>query len=192
MAFAKLITGVALALGVSAMTAGTAHAGLKQWSNDFEGSGNVGWWFDGVELNSYSDAPDDWSAIASIVRTPNPSAVIAFSYGSNEQANIKKSVDDLTGGDTWSKQNLSRLIPKNLPAQNGILWHGKIYCGNIYHGQGDSNQFTDQQLIDWIKTCNTQGGVCTLDYPIDPKTGLLKDFGLTQLKRIAEAVKTGN
>ena len=127
--------------------------------------------------------------IASIVRTPNPSAVIAFSYGANEQGSIKKGVDDFTGGDTWSKQNLARLIPKNLPAQNGILWHGKIYCGNVYHGQGDSNQFTDQELIDWIKTCNAQGGVCILDYPIDPKTGLLKDFGLAQLRRIGQAVK---
>ncbi len=101
-------------------------------------------------------------------------------------------MDDFTGGDTWSKQNLARLTPKNLPAQNGILWHGKIYCGNVYHGQGDSNQFTDQELIDWIKICNTQSGVCTLDYPIDPKTGLLKDFGTAQLKRIGQAVKPAN
>jgi len=50
-------------------------------------------------------------------------------------------------------------------------------------------EMNNAALIDWIKTCNTQAGVCTLDYPIDPKTGLLKDFGLTQLKRIAEAVK---
>jgi hypothetical protein len=32
------------------------------------------------------------------------------------------------------------------------LWHGKIYCGDVYHGQGDANQFSDQELIDWINT----------------------------------------
>src|SRR6266850_2460324 len=164
---------------------------LKEYADRYQDK-IAGWWFDGVELNSYSEAPHDRSTIASIVRTPNPSAVIAFSYGSNEHANIKKGVDDFTGGDTWSKQNLARLIPRNLPAQNGILWHGKIYCGNVYHGQGDSNQFTDQELIDWIKTCNAQSGVCTLDYPINPKTGLLKDFGTAQLKRIGQAVKPDN
>jgi hypothetical protein len=42
----------------------------------------------------------------------------------------------------------------------------------------------------WIKTCNRQGGICTLDWPFDPKTGLLKDFGLAQLKRIAAAIKS--
>ena len=45
------------------------------------------------------------------------------------------------------------------------------------------------KLIDWINTCNRQGGVCTLDWPFDPKTGLLRDFGLAQLKRVAQAVK---
>ena len=63
------------------------------------------------------------------------------------------------------------------------------YCGNVYHGQGNANQFSDQELIDWINTCNRQGGVCTLDSPFDPRTGLLKDFGLAQLKRVAHAVK---
>ena len=61
------------------------------------------------------------------------------------------------------QQDLKRLTPAQLPPQEGLLWHGKIYCGNLYHGQGDTNQFSDQELIDWINTCNHQGGVCTLD-----------------------------
>ncbi len=149
----------------------------------------AGWWFDGMELDSYRDQPCDWATIDSIVHRANPRAVIAFSYGRNEQACVRKGIDDYTGGDTWSKQDLGRLTPKNRPAQAGILWHGKIYCGNVYHGQGNANQFSDQELIDWIKTCNRQGGVCTLDWPLEPKTGLIKDFGLAQLKTIARAVK---
>ncbi len=147
------------------------------------------WWFDGVEIDSYKDTPNDWSTIGELVHASNPKAPIAFSYGHNEWACIRKGVDSYTAGDTWSKQDLKTLTPKQKPAQEGILWHGKIYCGNVYHGQGDSNQFSDQELIDWINTCNSEGGVCTLDWPIEPKTGLIKDFGFAQMKRIAEAVK---
>jgi hypothetical protein len=161
---------------------------LKEYADRYKDK-IAGWWFDGMELSSYKDGPDDWRTISAIVRAANPKAVIAFSYGGNEQARIYPAVDDFTAGDTWSKQDLKRLTPQRLPAQGGLLWHGKIYCGNVYHGMGDANQFTDQELIDWITTCNAQGGVCTLDWPLDPKTGLLKDFGLAQLKRIAAAVK---
>lgn len=161
---------------------------LKEYTDRFGGR-IAGWWFDGIEQNTYSEQPDDWSTIGSIVRSANSRAVIAFSFGGNERACIRPGVDDYTAGDTWSKQDLTRLTPEHLPAQNGILWHGKIYCGNVYHGQGTSNQFTDDELIRWIKTCNSQGGVCTLDWPFDPKTGLLKDFGFEQLKRISRAVR---
>jgi hypothetical protein len=86
-------------------------------------------------------------------------------------------------------RNKPKTIADPRGVQDGILWHGKIYCGNVYHGQGDANEFSDQELIDWINTCNHQGGVCTLDWPFDPKTGLLKDFAIAQLKRMARVVK---
>jgi hypothetical protein len=161
---------------------------LKEYADRYKDK-VAGWWFDGMELDTYKDKPGDWETINIIVHAANPKAVIAFSYGRNEQACIGKGIDDYTAGDTWSKQDLQWLTPARLPAQEGILWHGKIYCGNVYHGMGDANQFTDQELIDWIRTCNGQGGVCTLDWPFDPKTGLLKEFGFAQLERVAKAVK---
>ena len=161
---------------------------LKEYASRYKDK-IAGWWFDGMELDSYSTAPNDWVAIHSIVRKANPKAVIAFSHGGNEFGCVKSGIDDYTGGDTWSKQDLLRLTPKVLPPEDGILWHGKIYCGNVYHGQGDANQFTDKELIDWINTCNRQGGVCTLDWPFDPKTGLIKDFGMKQMITIRNATK---
>jgi len=149
----------------------------------------AGWWFDGVELNTYSGDSNNWQTIERIVRGPNPNAAIAFSFGGNEQACVSPGVDSFTGGDTWNKQDLPRLTPAKVPAQNGIVWHGKIYCGNVYHGQGNANQFTDDELAEWIRTCNREGGICTLDWPFNPATGLLKPFGLEQLKQIARAVK---
>jgi hypothetical protein len=149
----------------------------------------AGWWFDIIEPNSYSKSPNDWSTISTIIRTNNPKAVIAFSHGGNEFECVKPGIDDFTAGDTWSKQDLTRLTPKLRPVKGDILWHGKVYCGNVYHGQGDANQFSDQELINWIRTCNQQGGVCTLDWPFDPKSGLIKDFGIKQMKTIGNAIK---
>jgi len=72
-------------------------------------------------------------------------------------------------------------------AEGRVGW--VLFCLDDHYGMGSSNQFSDQELTDWGNTCNTQGGVCTLDWPFDPKTGLLKDFGLAQLKRLVQAVK---
>ena len=162
---------------------------LKEYADRF-GTRIAGWWFDTPGRNSYDNPPNDWWAINSIIHNANPKAVIGFSISATEeQSCLVNGIDDYMGGDTWTKQDLTRLVPKNLPSQNGILWHSKIYCGNVYHGLGDANQYTDQELINWIKTCNNQGGVCTLDWPFDPKTGLIKDFGLKQMIKIGNAIK---
>jgi hypothetical protein len=161
---------------------------LKEYADRYQDQ-VAGWWFDAVMPDSYQEQPNDWWAIKSVVHAANPKSVIAFSWGRNRQACLCKGVDDFTSGDSYTKQDLALLTPQRMPAQEGILWHGKIYCGNVYHGQGDANQFSDQELIDWITTCNRQGGVCTLDWPFDPANGLIKPFGMAQLKRIAQAVR---
>jgi hypothetical protein len=156
-----------------------------------------GWWFDGMDPGLYDGSTYNYATIDSIVRTPNPNSAIAFSWGSlqtpagdwaGQQGDLAPGVQDFAGGDSWSKMDLTKYTPNTFPGDSRILWHGKMYCGNIYHGQGTDNQFTDQQLIDWLNTCNNQGGVCTMDWPIDPPTGRLKDFGAAQLDRVASAV----
>ena len=54
----------------------------------------------------------------------NPKAVIAFSYGRNEQACVCEGIDDYTGGDTWSKQDLTRLTPEApaSSARRSLAW----------------------------------------------------------------------
>src|SRR5258708_7751039 len=68
---------------------------LKEYSDRYKDK-IAGWWFDGVETNSYAEQPNDWSAIGSIVRQANPNSLIAFSYGSNEQACVRKGLDNFT------------------------------------------------------------------------------------------------
>ena len=52
---------------------------LKEYADRYKDK-IAGWWFDGIELNSYRDEPSDWSTITSIVRSANPKSVIAFSW----------------------------------------------------------------------------------------------------------------
>jgi hypothetical protein len=56
--------------------------------------------------------------------------------------------EDFTGADTWRKQDLQRLIPP----------------------------FTYQELIDWISTCNAEGGVCTSARAGSGATGQIPSF----------------
>jgi hypothetical protein len=160
---------------------------LKEYCDRY-GTRIDGWWFDGMGPGLYDGTSYNYASIDSIVRTPNPGAVIAFSWGSNEQGDLAPGVQDFAGGDTWSKLDLTQFMPKTLPGDSRILWDGKMYCGNIYHGQGTANQYTDQELITWLNTCGSQGGVCTMDWPMIPQSGLLKDFGAAQLDRVAAAV----
>jgi hypothetical protein len=149
-----------------------------------------GWWFDMWDTDEYyNKPPDDFATIGATVHAGNPNAIIAFA-GHNQFSCHNKEIDDFTGGDISVKVDLKNYTPFTRPADGGILWHGKIFCGNVYHGLGFANQYTDQELIDWVNTCNHQGGVVTMDWPFDPKTGLLKDFGFAQLKRIAQATKS--
>lgn len=167
------------------------HTILNEYAQRYQGR-IAGWWFDCIVPETYQAESANWQTIGSIVRAANPEAVIAFSYGANQQACISEGVDDYTAGDTWSKQDLKQLTPRLHPSQDGILWHGKIYCGNVYHGMGDANQFADRELIGWISSCNRQRGACTLDWPFDPHTGLFKDFGFAQMKRIARCLAAHN
>ena len=58
---------------------------LKEYADRYKDK-IAGWWFDGMGPETYQGEPNDWRAIDSVVHAANPKAVIAFSYGGNEQA----------------------------------------------------------------------------------------------------------
>lgn len=57
--------------------------------------------------------------------------------------------------------------------------------------KGFADQMADALAVRDVKLICYYAGMngYTLDWPCDPKTGLIKDFGSAQLKRIAQAVK---
>ena len=125
---------------------------LKEYAGRYKDK-IAGWWFDGMEPDTYRAQPGDWRAIHSIVHRAIPRplspSVAAPTSKPVSQGDRRLTRAVIPGASrTWPSD------AARLPPQEGILWHGKIYCGNVYHGKGDTNQFTDRELIDWIKTCN--------------------------------------
>lgn len=164
---------------------------LEEYAKRY-GTKIAGWWFDGVIAGGYSEKDGyGYEKLASIIYKANPESAVAFNFSDNVFGRLFPGVDNYTSGDQWSPSplDLANLTPKIHPVTGDILWCGKIYCGDIYHGLGNSNRYTDDYLINWIKTCNSQGGVCILDWPFDPKTGLIKDFGVKQIINIGKKVK---
>ncbi len=174
---------------------------VKEWSDRYKEK-VAGWWFDGFPQESSSGWTDSGTSptlidLAEAVRSGNPESIIAFNIGSQEKAFKRRSiVQDYTAGDAYFKSagnikggGLSPFTPEKIPAEGGILWNAKPFIGNIYYGLGTGLSYTDQIIIDWLKTIISQGGVATLDYPFWPENGLLKNFAIDQLIEIARVVK---
>ncbi len=67
-----------------------------------------------IAKRNNNDSPNDWWTIKAIIHKANPDAVIAFSW--NGFNCLRAGIDDYTGGDTWSKQDLTRLVPEGCRA----------------------------------------------------------------------------
>jgi len=162
-----------------------------------------GWWFDGFDRPSGNGWQDSGPSptmldLDRVVRSGNPQSVIAFNIGGTRNAFKRRSViQDYTAGDVYYTAGnpggggLGPFSPEKTPAEGGILWNAKPFLGNIYYGLGTGLSYSDQTVIDWLKTINSQGGVATLDYPFHPETGLIKDFAMEQLINIAKAINPG-
>ena len=57
---------------------------LKEYADRYRDK-IAGWWFDGLEPDTYKAEPGDWRAIDAIVHSANPKAVIAFSCGATSK-----------------------------------------------------------------------------------------------------------
>lgn len=173
---------------------------LEEWVDRYKDK-VAGWWFDGFDRPSGNGWKDGGPSpnlvdLAELVRSGNPESVITFNIGGSKNAFKRRSVvQDYTAGDVYynagNKKHggLSPFTPEKVLAEGGILWHAKPFIGNVYYGIGTDLSYSNETVIDWLRTIIGQGGVATLDYPFDPETGLIKDFGMDQLKAIEGEIK---
>ena len=97
---------------------------LKEYADRF-GNKIAGWWFDTPGKETYNEKPYDWWAINSIVHNANPKAVIALAQGGMSMMGpLVQGIDDYSGGDTWSKQDLGRISTSKLSSRrrNIMAW----------------------------------------------------------------------
>jgi hypothetical protein len=69
---------------------------LKEYADRW-GTKIAGWWFDGMEANTYSGTSYDWWTIKSIVHGANPKAVIAFNNNPRRFACFVLGIDPSQG-----------------------------------------------------------------------------------------------
>jgi hypothetical protein len=167
---------------------------LAEYANRW-GKNVDGWFLDewrpgNFDASNPLGAHPDLTDVGNVLRSSsaNPNAVITFSENQPED-NVAPGIEDYAPGDTYTHLVLPNYTPNTLPGAPGQQWHLKMFCGNVYHGLGDSNYYSDADLINWVTTVNSQGGVATMDWPFIPQTGLLKDFGIAQLQRVGQGIR---
>ena len=93
--------------------------------------------------------------------------------------------EDYTAGE----QNNLQATPKKNPSPAGVQWHMLTYLGAGWGKAKPSGppRFSDQELIECIRTVNAQGGVVTLDVP--HACGKVNPACLQQLIAIRRAIR---
>ncbi|MFO7976803.1 MAG: alpha-L-fucosidase [Candidatus Hydrogenedentota bacterium] len=160
---------------------------IREWSLRY-GKNVHGWWFDG----SYNtagwdnlDKPNNWSTWAAACRAGNPDALLAFNPGTN----LEKAFSRLTKEQDYTagEQNSFTVLPQQYPAPKDMLWHILAHLGSRW-AKADGPQHSNDHMIDYIRTVNTQGGVVSIEVAIS-EDGTVYTPHLAQLQAIAEAIR---
>jgi hypothetical protein len=162
---------------------------IREWSERY-GDKVSGWWFDG----SYNTAgwddltqPCNWTTWAAACRAGNPQSILAFNPGTK----LPKAFHALTEEQDYTagEQNILGATPQKNPPPKGVQWHLLTYLGS-YWGKAKpegATRFTDQEIIDAIRTINEQGGVVSLD--VAHNNGRINPGQLRQLIAIKLALR---
>ncbi len=162
---------------------------IREWSERY-GDKVSGWWFDG----SYNTAgwddlkqPCNWTTWAAACRAGNPDSILAFNPGTK----LPKAFQSLTAEQDYTagEQNVLKGTPQTHPAPAGLQWHVLTYLGEWW-GKAKPEKvarFTDQEIIDYIRMVNQQGGVVSLDVAHD--NGRIHPAHLRQLIAIKQALR---
>jgi Alpha-L-fucosidase len=159
---------------------------IKDWSKRW-GKKVAGWWFDGCYWPSTmyrSCDPPNFESFADAARAGNPESVVAFNPGVVYRSISLTPYEDYTAGelDLPDRMKIIRAFDGNV---DGAQLHYLSHLGENW-GMG-SPRFTTEQVVEWSKDLQDQGGVITWDVPIQ-KSGLLNPAFIDQLKAIGEAL----
>jgi alpha-L-fucosidase len=154
----------------------------KEWAMRW-GRKVSGWWIDGCYESDYrfpNDNPPNFETFAAVLRSGNPSAIVAFNPGVRVPVICHTIYEDYTAGEisTALPQCPGPWVEKDgHKARYHVLSYlGKSWC------QGEP-RFPDELVAGYTKHIISQGGVISWDVPIQ-KNGLIPEAFLKQLKSI--------
>ncbi len=114
-----------------------------------------GWWVDGAyPFIGYNDTL--LAIVSKALKAGNKNALVAFNPAPKDTVSYYTKLDDYTAGEiyhinSWPKKRFLK----------GVQWHVITFLGSDW-AQPDL-RFTQQQVSNYIKKCNTNGGVVTFD-----------------------------
>ena len=173
-----------------------------EWSQRY-GDLVSGWWFDGYKMEmkeSYEALMRETHNIDSwvdAVLSGNPKAELAFNAGAHPILSLCTRGrlcprQTFTSGENHhflsrTKKGFGKaLTPRNFPAPSGVVWHLLLPVGDGW-GAGTASRFTLPELKARIDLINAEGGVVTLDVPVDAK-GKMPPSILKTLRGLGEDV----
>jgi Alpha-L-fucosidase. len=168
---------------------------IRAWSEKF-GDLLDGWWFDGCydssqkgfcRTHEWNNSRFNYTEWADAAKAGNPDAVIAMCTGAEALGYVSKEQEYIAG-----EVNTLNHIPTG-PLKDGIQWHTLIWLDCFWMhakktGPIEPPRFTDEELLNYIKTCNSYGGGVTLNVGIY-QDGTMAEATVDQIKRISSAIK---
>ncbi len=156
---------------------------IREWSLRYNDKIS-GWWFDGAyNTEGWDDVTSkyNWNTWAAACRAGNSKSILAFNPGAEMSKAFTSltSQQDYTAGET----NEWTATPKTNPAAENLHWHVLSYMGS-YWGRCDEPRMSNDDMIDYIKTVNEQGGIVSIDVGINKENGTICAAHLEQLLAI--------
>ncbi len=148
-----------------------------------------GWWFDACyRPNTNYRHPDEpnFKSVADAARAGNPNRILAFNPGRFPRIMSITPHEDYTAGEINDPERI-RLSYQYDGMIDGKQIHILSFLGN-YWGQG-APRFTEEQIVEYSKKINAEGGAITWDVPPLPDGTISDDF-MKQLLVIGEAMGT--
>ncbi len=144
-----------------------------------------GWWVDGCYKSIGFSDTTFFDSMSFELKSGNPDSIVGFNYwagqeGYNGEVLPVTSYEDYTAGEIYQGLDNNHPYPQTRWAGDE-QWHVLVFLGNDW-GFPDT-RYPDNFLVEYVKKCNENGGVVSLDVGLQ-RDGRLSDKQLKQLVRL--------
>lgn len=160
---------------------------ISEWSERW-GEKAAGWWFDGCywpNMMYQSCETPNFESFATAARAGNPSRAVAFNRGVVPRLISITPHEDYTAGEINDMERLE-IRRASEGKIDGAQIHVLSFLGERW-GMG-APRFTTEQVLEYTQNVTKEGGVITLDVPIQAN-GVISQPFIEQLMAVGNALK---